>query len=508
MTVAARARFAPALALFLVVLGGRLWLIDRAGSDLPLWDQWWGDFVTVVAPVADGRFQIESLTRPHNEHRLLYPRLGTLALLKLSGRWEPREALVVSALTRAIGLTVVFLVLGAGQSRKTRVTLLCLLAALGALPVGVFNLLSGFQLPFFLGEPVAVLILMLLFRGGLTSGRVALAMCLLFLALLNLASVVITSLGAATVLGLQAVLRRGPIRKAVAVAFVLCAFSVFAILTTPSPSTSYRARDIAEFARVFMQLAAWPFPEVPILGLLALVPPFLLLHRLVTDREAPESSWFAFALCVTSWAQQAAIALMRGSFGSITFPQYVDGLWLTHLSGGLALVEALRPRPGKPPGSEEKVLRLWTVWLVALISADVALRGAPGLESVRRAVEIRQPAFAAALQTGHLEAFGAEAQQVIQMELDKDYSFFDHPVGRFAVPGVVYLRLRNEPEKFLEILPASLVGAPPSLVSRAMRVLTRLSPLFFFLGLMLMVQTFGFRLEGKDRNGAEPASAG
>lgn len=30
--------------LFCLVLGGRLWLVGWAGSDLPLWDQWWAEF--------------------------------------------------------------------------------------------------------------------------------------------------------------------------------------------------------------------------------------------------------------------------------------------------------------------------------------------------------------------------------------------------------------------------------------------------------------------------------
>jgi hypothetical protein len=237
-----------------------------------------------------------------------------------------------------------------------------------------------------------------------------------------------------------------------------------------------------------MRLAAWPFPDTPALGLLALALPLLLLRRLIRDPEMPGSSWFVFALSVTSWLQNAAIAFGRARSGQIDFPQYIDGLWLGHLVGFLVLVEALRPPPGESSRWQARACALWAAWLVAGLVTDASVRGGPSVESIRQAVAMRQPLFAKALQSGELNVFAAETQKVNQMLTDKTYNFFDHPVGRFALPGRFYLRLadRKDRENLLRFLPAALVGAEPSQLSRWLNALAGLAPILLGLGLLLL----------------------
>src|SRR5512139_2736142 len=115
------------VALVLVVFGSRTWLVHLSGSSLPYWDQWSADFQVLVLPLAEGRLNWPDVTWSfNNEHRLLGERLLTLAQIALSGRWEPRDGLVLSAAVRAAGLAVVYLLLGRHQSRSTRRTLLLL----------------------------------------------------------------------------------------------------------------------------------------------------------------------------------------------------------------------------------------------------------------------------------------------------------------------------------------------------------------------------------------------
>ena len=481
-----RWRVRAAISLFLVVFGGRLWLVDRAGSDLPHWDEWFANFGTIVLPLSEGTLGLTGLAVRHNEHHLFFQRLSTLTLMTASGRWEPREGVVLSAFVRAAGLAVVFFLLSLNQPGFIRMAALLLLAVLGAMPVGVFNLLSGFQMQFFLVEPLAVATLAALFLGSLTVERLALAFGLLLLALLNMATAVITALGAALVLGLRVALRRGEASRNLAAVASLALFCAFVLLTTPRPSDIY-SESVFGFVRILAKVAAWPFPETPVLGLIAAVPPLLLLRRLIKDPEMPWSAWFVFALSVAGWIQNAAIALARGKTALVSsFPQYVDGFWLGHIVGLLALAEALRPRSPEGAALQRKVCGFWILWLVAGLTSDVVLRGGPGLESVRQATALRQPAFAAALQSGGSPMFDTEMATVYQMWMSRDNSIFDHPAGRFATPPVVHDLLKNDWEKFAPYLPAALVGAKPSLVFRSMRTLTRFSPLLLGLGVLMM----------------------
>lgn len=151
---------------------------------------------------------------------------------------------------------------------------------------------------------------------------------------------------------------------------MLSALVVLSVLAHPKSTVlaHLQAESISEFVSVLVRLAAWPFPEVPLLGLIAVTPILLLLRRLVKDPEAPETAWFVFALSLTFWIQTAAIAFARAKSGN-TFPQYIDGLWLGHIVGFVALAEALRPRPGESPVFPRKAC--------ALLVSDAALRARP-----------------------------------------------------------------------------------------------------------------------------------
>ena len=80
------ANLAPAVLLF--------WFIHRYGIDVPQWDEWM--FVPALQQFSEGRLTLPTLFAQHNEHRMLFPRLITLANAALF-HWDRRAEMCVSA---------------------------------------------------------------------------------------------------------------------------------------------------------------------------------------------------------------------------------------------------------------------------------------------------------------------------------------------------------------------------------------------------------------------------
>lgn len=467
------------LALLLFVAGARLATVSWAGIHLPVWDQWFAEFGVVIAPLAEGRLRFLDLAASQNEHWVLYPRLITTGLALASGRWEPLDEAIVSAILRALALAGVFLILSRGQSAGTRAVLLLLLGLMGALPLGVFNLLSGYQVQFFFGEVLSVAALALLCGGPLTVERLALGSACLILALLNMASPFITAAAAAVVIALRSLTTSDRRGNASAALFLLI-FAGAVFWTTPRTVwMMIGARSAAEFVWTLLKLWAWPFPEAPLLGLLSGVPGFLLLRRLVRDRELRDSGWFVLALSVSSLVQDAAIAYARAQSGT-SFPQYRDGLWLRNVVGFLALTEALRPSPGDAPGRPPaRGAVAWALGVAALMLIDAGVRGAPEIAAIRTAAVERQPRLARSLATGDFRELDAEIAAILS---SGSLRFFDHPSGRFAVPPRVIADLKEKRETVLPRFPAALTGADPATLSKGLRALASLGLLFVLWG--------------------------
>ncbi len=64
----------------LLILGGKFWLIDRAGTDLPVLDQWDGEGNMTLRPWYEHRLTFHEIGQPHNEHRIVTAKLFALGL--------------------------------------------------------------------------------------------------------------------------------------------------------------------------------------------------------------------------------------------------------------------------------------------------------------------------------------------------------------------------------------------------------------------------------------------
>src|SRR5438270_13763777 len=151
--VNAAGRFAveglPWLALFLIVFGARLLLVQHFGSDVPILDQWDIEGAFLLKPCAEGSFHLSDLFAAHNEHRLVVSRLWTLLFFKLNGQWDPLLEIVANAVL--FGGIAVAIAAASWRTLRQPTPLLAVagVALWGALPYAQENSLWGCQSSFY-----------------------------------------------------------------------------------------------------------------------------------------------------------------------------------------------------------------------------------------------------------------------------------------------------------------------------------------------------------------------
>ena len=93
------------------ILGAKILLIARLGIPTPYWDQWDAEAAGLYLPWLEGRLDAAHWLAFHNEHRLVLTRASALALLWLTGSWDPIVQMLFNASVHvaAIGLLIALL---------------------------------------------------------------------------------------------------------------------------------------------------------------------------------------------------------------------------------------------------------------------------------------------------------------------------------------------------------------------------------------------------------------
>jgi hypothetical protein len=145
--------------------------------DFPYWDQW--ELAPLIEKAHAGNLGWNDLTAPHNEHRLLFPRLLMLGLALIS-RWNVKWEQVAS-LILAAGLCGLVLRYTVTTMRMNRWPRGLIWAASACVVVGIFSLNQwqnwsfGWQCQIYMSVLSAVAGFMLLVASKDRFGRVALA---------------------------------------------------------------------------------------------------------------------------------------------------------------------------------------------------------------------------------------------------------------------------------------------------------------------------------------------
>jgi hypothetical protein len=362
----------------LTVLGSKLMVIGRFGSSTPFWDQWDAEAANLYVPYLRGMLRFEDLFLAHNEHRIFFTRLISLAQLELVGSWSPQLQMVVNAALHVAFLVALLLVIRPERLGSRSLLPLCLFAALiFGMPFAYQNTLGGFQSQFYILLILALLSLHLCGRNPALQAKWLLGLLLGGLSWLAMASGALTliAVGGLALAQIVAGVRSG-VKEWVGVAVLLAVGAVLIVLTPSVPfHAQYRANDAAEFFQAFAAGAAWPLPPILFLGFIILQAPALVLTWTLwqTRQQGTLSNraWLIVAVALWVGLQLAAAAYARS--GQIVGSRYLD-IYMIGIVAQFAALLMLLARHRR--GSARPLVNLFALAWMLLVTASYVTRSA------------------------------------------------------------------------------------------------------------------------------------
>jgi len=374
-------RWLEYLALFLIVVGAKLWLIFLYGSPVPIMDQWDGEGATLFKPWLEGTLHLSDLFQPHNEHRIVLSRLLALGLLALNGQWDAQLEMAVNALlcgAMAV-LIAIALVKLFGPDFRTLVVLVVGLWA--ALPYGHENTLWAFESSFYFLLFFSLLSIWGLALHPLFSWCWWAGVAGLVLACLSMASGFFTALALLGLSALRLIKRRRLNRDSVVLIVLCCAVVAIAFYfrTTVPGHAAIRADSFRVWANFFGSCLAWPFCTTSMACLIMYLPAGLLFVRYVSNRSTDVGDTWRrqaeTALTISAWVilQAAAMAYLRGG-GTLPPPvsRYMDILAFGGLANFFATLLLMKEIPNGTVARQVGIV-IATCWITALGAGSILI---------------------------------------------------------------------------------------------------------------------------------------
>lgn len=348
-----RLGIAVAIIISVVAVGRFVWL-SLYGADLPFWDQW-AQVTTQLVPLKQGTWQYSEYWSPHNEHRVLFTRLISLALFEINGGiWSNLVEAYVNTVIYSATLGL-FYALACKRAGRT----FCIIMALAVITFGVIpydweNNLVGFQNQFYVMEAFAITLAGISAYRSPTWSTVALLTALAVASLFTMASGLFGAAAVCAVVILRAwrePLPRTYVAPAI-LAMVLVVICGFLLLPNAPGNDGYKANGIADHIRAIAIAFMWPLnpgqPKYFLLALLIWAPSALWCVKFIKTRSASDREIFLIGLVVWVALQTVAIAHARGHDIASIPSRYTNILTIGLLANlALALNWTLDARAGR-----------------------------------------------------------------------------------------------------------------------------------------------------------------
>jgi hypothetical protein len=470
-------------ALFLVVVGAKLWVVQLYGSPLPLWDQWYEAEAT-FRPWVEGRLGWRDLFVPSNEHRIVFTRLLDLGIISLNGRWEPLLQMTVNVLIHATFVVTLAFALWEFLGRRSGWLICFLLAPFYALPYAAENTIWAINSQQYFMSLAALGTVLGLGFGQVGSWRWWLGVAAAVAGLGTMASGFLAALAVGGLIILRVITNRR-LEKGSVLTFALCvviAGAGLAMKVSMPDDLPLRAHTLREFLAALTRNLAWPFIEHPGLFCLAMLLPLVALLIFYARKYFPDTRAAEFLLTLGLWSalQAAAIAFGRANYGD-GFPasRYMDVLNIFVIAGFFAGLLLLRQwAKGK---AAQQLAPLAPLLLAGVLFYQLGF--------------ISQIVVDQLLIPSRLMNLVAEERVETFLTTGDEKELFEKPTVR-PDPKVILGVLQNQ--KLKPIMPAACFAPAqqpaPGFLAAAAAVLLRQAPLILAAGLGLFLVLGGFGL--------------
>lgn len=300
----------------LVIAAMRLYFVETFAVRLPFWDQWDAEGDLLLRPWIEGRFQTEILWQTHNEHRIFPTRLLSLLIFSITGVWDNLiEARVNIAVAVCIPLILLGFLMRQGALTALRWLTLIVVVAQFGLPFSYENLLVGFQSQFYFLIIFTFLALILAALYPDSPAAMGGVLALGVLAVLTMASGLLTPLATMGVYVLHAAMRRKiSLRHGVMlVILVTTAVAGYLIIPQIEANRVFRAQNLSDLVNALQYILAWPVEGASWPAAVALwTPALVVVPWLLRSRRLAAADLFMAGCVMWSLAQGVAIAYGRG----------------------------------------------------------------------------------------------------------------------------------------------------------------------------------------------------
>jgi hypothetical protein len=316
-------------ALFLVVLGAKLWVVQLYGSPLPLWDQWY-EAELFFRPWVEGHLTWQAFFAAHNEHRILFTRLLDLGVIWLNGRWEPLLQMTVNAFVHAAFVCGLAFCLWDFLGRKSGGLICFLLAPFFALPYAGENTIWAFNSQQYFLSIFSLATLAGLGLGKPGSRRWWCGLAAAIMGLVTMASGLLAPMAVGGLTVLRAIKQRRMERgNLITLGACLVVMGLGAALSvTMEDDRPLRAHSLMEFTSALARNLAWPFFNAPeMVCLLSLPLAVLVALYFRPNFPVPRAAEFLLAFGLWGVLQSAGLAYGRANYGEvIPASRYMDVL--------------------------------------------------------------------------------------------------------------------------------------------------------------------------------------
>ena len=306
------ARWGMLIGMFLLILGAKLWVIDQFGNAVPYMDQWASEG-TLIKGYVEGTLGAGQIFASNNEHRIVFSKLLSLALISVNKQWDGILEMAAQAPLHVAAVVAFVWLAGAGMRPVGRVMLGLFAAGLSMAPFGWENTLWGFQSAFYFMMLFGVAAIWLCWRHEALTFRWWMGVLAALAAILSNGGGSFYVIAIAGFLTLRTVVERGGDWRGVFAAGLLGIVGVLGLVITPHVAGhgKFVAGGIGEFGAALMGSLSWPCDGY--WGFIILQAPFVALAILilVQKRGFADGAWFPVILGTAYWFQIVATAYMR-----------------------------------------------------------------------------------------------------------------------------------------------------------------------------------------------------